>query len=117
MLLDLSITSSTFAALKVASTEVTPHSSRPAKRSQPFTPVLGVWPAAPATSRGGPSPRLRSTLPPVPPLPPLAKESTFDPWSLHAENRPSKSEESARKEAQEIEFMGLTSKQTVRPGN
>src|SRR6478735_5432052 len=105
MLLDLSMTSSTLAALKVASTEVTPHSSNPAKRSQPATVEAGAWPAAPATSLGRPSPRFRSTLPPVPPLPPMATESTFEPWPLHAPNRPSKSARRLSKQAPEIECM------------
>src|SRR6478609_5321647 len=76
MLLDLSITSSTLAALKLASTDVTPHSSRPAKRSQPSTLGPSGWPAAPATGSPlvltlPPLPTFRSTFADIPPAPPI----------------------------------------------
>src|SRR6478609_6962127 len=100
MLLDLSITSSTFAALKVASTDVTPHSSRPTKRSQLETLRPAIWPASPAISPAPPLlalpplPKLRSTPGPSA-VPPLAFSATA-PSSLllHPPLRASKSAES-----------------------
>src|SRR6186713_847854 len=110
MLLDLSITNSTLAALKLASTEVTPHSSRPSKRSQPETLGPSTWPAAPPASPPllalPPLPTLRSTeaMPPVPPIAfSPALESSLP---LHAPVRTSRSVENPIQETRLITLMG-----------
>src|ERR1041384_4711972 len=91
MLLDLSMTKSTFAALNVASTDFTPHWSSPAKVSHSSTLV----PSGAAPAKGTPpppKPRSRTAVPPVPLL--AAGVTAEDSAPLHAPNRtPHKSAE------------------------
>src|SRR5262245_48337897 len=120
MLLDLSMTSSTLAALKLASTEVTPHSSRPSKRSQPSTWGPSNWPAAPAIGAPAsgfvlpPLPTFRSTTGAVPPARPVV----FSPAApsslpLHAPISASKDAENPTNKARFMALTGRTDEPSV----